>query len=214
MTSAAALKSASFALKGFLESKPTGYSFTVDSLREDYMTDPATTMTLSRGAVSGFVSKAYSRGAFDRQREAGHVRRYILKDASAIQAKNRRSIGTAKGTHKRPYHARPDSLPPSIPSPLPGLGAPAKPQTLGKLLLSAAPKPKLEVPADNAAKLSRDTLLGSIREIVDAHLAAFEANRPAQGIEEFLAKTDHDLILNYFTTDELLAEIKSRTNGT
>ena len=33
MTSTAAIKSASFALKGFLEGKPTGYEFTIDSLR-------------------------------------------------------------------------------------------------------------------------------------------------------------------------------------
>lgn len=210
MTSVAALKSASFALKAFLEGKPSGYSFTVDSLREDFMTDPSTTMQLSRGAVSGFVSKAYSRKAFSRVRLAGSVRQYKLEDASLIFVKNRRSIGKAKGVHPaKPFKQMPDSPAPgpdAKPS-LPGLGAPAHP-------VAPPLPPKLNVPADIAAKLTRDTLLGSIREIVDAHLAAFEANRPAIGIEEFLAKNDHDMILNYFSTDELLAEIKSRTNGT
>jgi len=216
MTSAAALKSASFALKAFLESKPVGYSFTVDSLREDFMTDPTTTLQLSRGAVSGFVSKAYSRKAFTRARVGtGHIRKYALVDASLIFVKNRRSIGKAPGTHPaKPFKQMPDSdapMPqpePAVKPSLPGLGG-----GQGGASMKGAP-PKLHVPADISKRLTRDTMLGAIREIVDAHLAAFEANRPAIGIEEFLAKHDHDMILNYFSTDELLAEIKSRTNGT
>lgn len=211
MTSTAALKSASFALKAFLEGKPTGYSFTVDSLREDYMTYPATIMTLSRGAVSGFVSKAYERGAFDRQREAGHVRRYTLKDAALIHAKNRRSIGTAKGTLKRPYHARPDSLPPAIPSPLPGLGAPAKPAPEA---LAIRVGPGIQVPKDIAERMTRDTMLGAIREIVDAHLEAFEAKRPAPEFPDAIAcaaRHGADL-LQHISTDAILAEIKRRAD--
>lgn len=213
MTSTSAIKSASFALRDFLRGKPVGYSFTVDSLREDFMTDPSTSHQVSRGAVSGFVSKAYARKAFLRHREVGNVRRYTLRDASLIFAQNRRSQGSKAGV-KKPHHVMPDSdaPQPAAKSSLPGLGAaplPPIPQPPPPVM-----PPKLEVPADVAKLLTRDTMLGSIREIVDAHLAAFEANRPAIGIEEFLAKHDHDMILNYFSTDELLAEIKSRTNGT
>lgn len=215
MTSNAAIKSASFALKAFLEGKPTGYEFTVDSLREDFMTDPATSATISRGACSGFVSKAYARKALTRCRLVGHIRQYKLVDAALIFAQNKRSRGSTAGA-RRTHKEMPDTEQAPI---LPGLAAARGPSLMGipRLVPDAPPwvtaSPKLKVSPEIAGLLTRDTMLGSIREIIDAHLAAFEANRLPASIDEMMdAVGAPEKVAMRLSTDVLLAEIKRRTD--
>lgn len=225
MTSQTAIKSASFALAAFLRDKPEGYEFTVETLQEDFLTSPDTAYKLARGAVSGFVSRNYARGAFTRRRAAaGKVRWYKLADKDALAASNRRGIGGAKGRHHKPHKIHPDS--PEAPAP--GMGKPAPIEIAAGLPQPGAiswqpaagygsPPPRINQDALRETALAHQTAtldgtIELIRRSLLLHIDAIEAKRPAPAFPDApacAAKHGADL-LQHISLDALLEEVRRR----